>query len=87
MNGLHKERWEIKMYFNGKTYDFLKFVAMIFAPALATLVGTIGVALGFPEATGVIVTIITAFGTFIGSLVGLSATNYNNTKGDNSENQ
>lgn len=75
------------MYFNGKTYDFLKFVAMIFAPALATLVGTIGVALGFPEATGVIVTIITAFGTFIGSLVGLSSTNYRNNLGDNSNNQ
>lgn len=64
------------MIFNNKTYDILKFTATTFLPALATLVGTVGIAVGYPETTGVIVTVITAIGTFIGALVGLSSTNY-----------
>lgn len=65
------------MIFSNKTYDIMKYVAIIFMPALATLVGTIGIALGYPQVTGVIVTVITAFGGFIGSLVGLSSKSYN----------
>lgn len=64
------------MIFNNKTYDILKFVAITFIPALATFVGTVGIAVGYPEATGVIVTVLTAMGTFIGALVGLSSANY-----------
>lgn len=64
------------MIFNNKTYDILKFVAITFIPALATFVGTVGIAVGYPEATGVVVTVLTALGTFIGALVGLSSTNY-----------
>lgn len=70
------------MQLTNKYYDILKFMAIIFIPALATFVGTVGVALGYPEVTGVIVTILTALGTFIGSLVGLSSVNYN---GDTNE--
>lgn len=62
---------------NNKTYDVLKYLAITVVPALATLVGTIGVALGYQEVTGIVVTIITAVGTFIGALVGLSSVNYN----------
>ena len=65
------------MIFNNKTYDVLKFVAITFIPALATFVGTVGIAIGYPETTGVIVTVLTALGTFIGALVGLSSTSYN----------
>lgn len=65
------------MIFNNKTYDILKFVAITFIPALATFVGTVGIAVGYPEATGAVVTVLTALGTFIGALVGLSSTNYN----------
>lgn len=65
------------MIFNNKTYDILKFVAITFIPALATFVGTVGIAVGYPEATGVVVTVLTALGTFIGALVGLSSANYN----------
>ena len=61
------------MIFSNKTYDVLKFVAITFIPALATFVGTVGIAVGYPETTGVIVTL----GTFIGALVGLSSTSYN----------
>lgn len=65
------------MKLTNKWYDALKFVSTIFLPAFATLVGTIGIALGFQTQTGIIVTIITAFGTFIGSLIGLSSVGYN----------
>ena len=65
------------MIFSNKTYDILKFTATTFLPAQATLVGTVGIAVGYPETTGVIVTVITAIGTFIGALVGLSSTSYN----------
>ncbi len=62
---------------NNKTYDVLKYLAITVVPALATLVGTVGVALGYQDVTGIVVTIITAVGTFIGALVGLSSVNYN----------
>lgn len=62
---------------NNKTYDVLKYLALTVVPAFATLVGTVGVALGYQEVTGIVVTIITAVGTFIGTLVGLSSANYN----------
>lgn len=61
---------------NNKTYDVLKYLAITVVPALATLVGTVGVALGYQDVTGIVVTIITAVGTFIGALVGLSSVNY-----------
>ena len=65
------------MIFNNKTYDILKFIAITFIPALATFVGTIGIAVGYPETTGIIVTVLTALGSFIGALVGLSSASYN----------
>lgn len=65
------------MIFNNKTYDVLKFVAITFIPALATFVGTVGIAVGYPETTGIIVTVLTALGSFIGALVGLSSASYN----------
>lgn len=65
------------MIFSNKTYDILKFVAITFIPALATFVGTVGIAVGYPETTGVVVTVLTALGSFIGALVGLSSASYN----------
>ena len=71
------------MVFDNKTYDILKYVSMILLPALATFIGTVGIALGYPQVTGIIVTVVTAFGGFIGSLIGLSSKGYdaNNNKG------
>lgn len=65
------------MIFSNKTYDVLKFIAITFIPALATFVGTVGIAVGYPETTGIIVTVLTALGSFIGALVGLSSASYN----------
>lgn len=55
-----------------KLYDILKWVGLIILPALATLVQTIGTAVGF-EYTEVAATIITAVGTFVGMVIGASA--------------
>lgn len=52
-------------------YNVLKWAGLIACPAIATLVGTIGNAAGW-EWTALAVTVITAVGTFIGSLLGVS---------------
>ena len=54
-----------------KTYRTLKWVALIVLPALATLVGAVGTAWGWPHLTAVIST-ITAVSTFVGALIGAS---------------
>lgn len=70
------------MKLTNELYDSLKFICTIFIPALTTLVGTIGVALGYSEITGTLVTILSAFGVFIGSLIGLSSVNYKHEQED-----
>lgn len=55
-----------------KVYDILKWVGLIILPALATLVQTVGTAVGF-EYTDVAATVITAVGTFVGMVIGASA--------------
>lgn len=62
---------------NNKLYDGLKWVALIFAPALATLVALLGTVWGWDEAvvTGVVAT-ITGLSTFLGALLGISSAQY-----------
>lgn len=55
-----------------KVYDIVKWVGLILLPALATLVGTVGIAAGW-QYTDLTVTVITALGTFVGALVGASS--------------
>ena len=54
-----------------KTYNVLKWVGLIALPAVATFVGTVGTACGW-ESTSIAVTVITATGTLVGSLIGVS---------------
>lgn len=65
------------MKFSNKTYDVLKWVAQILIPAAITLYGTIAVALGFSH-TDVVITILGAVDAFLGTILGISTTNYNN---------
>ena len=58
-----------------KVYDVLKWIILIFCPALITLISGLGVVLGF-DAT-VVTTIIGLVATFIGSLIGVSTKLYN----------
>lgn len=54
-----------------KVYNVLKWAGLIAFPAVATFVGTVGTACGW-EFTGIAVTVITATGTLVGSLIGVT---------------
>lgn len=54
-----------------KAYNILKWAGLVALPATATFVGTIGTACNW-EFTGIAVTVITATGTLVGSLIGVS---------------
>lgn len=55
-----------------RIYQLLKWLGLVVIPATATLVGAVGTAWAWPHLAA-IVTTITALGTFIGALVGVSA--------------
>lgn len=67
------------MNIDNKTYDVLKYIALTVLPALAVFVGVIGQAIGWDQ-TALAVTIITAFDTFLGSLLKVSTNNYDKEK-------
>lgn len=52
-------------------YNVSKWVGLVLLPALATLVGAIGPAWGFPSVDATVLT-INAVGTFIGVVIGAS---------------
>lgn len=54
-----------------KTYNILKWVGLVALPAVATFVGTVGTAVNW-EQTGIAVTVITATGTLVGTLLGVT---------------
>ena len=58
-----------------KTFEILKWVAVIVVPALATFVGVVGKAVNW-EFTDITVIIITATGTFLGTVLGVSNRTY-----------
>ena len=58
-----------------KTFEVLKWVAVIVVPALATFVGVVGKAVNW-EFTDITVIIITAAGTFLGAILGVSNRTY-----------
>lgn len=60
---------------SNKTYDTLKYIALIVLPALATLYLTIATIWGLPYGEAVAAT-ITAIDTFLGALLGVSSKKY-----------
>ena len=68
------------MKLNDKVYDVLKWIALIFLPALAVLYGAIGPVWGWFEQDKVVYT-ITAVDTFLGALIGVSTLTYNKQTG------
>lgn len=54
-----------------KAYDILKWVGLVALPAVGTFVGTVGTAVNW-EPTTIAVTVITAAGTLVGALLGVS---------------
>ena len=67
------------MKLSDKTYDVLKWIAIIFLPALTTLVGGIGGKLGC-EHIDLVVYCMAAVDTFLGTILGISTINYNKEK-------
>lgn len=61
-----------------KVYNILKWVALICIPAIVVFLSVVlGVLDINPKTVNIIVTIISAVGTLIGSLIGVSNSNYN----------
>lgn len=54
-----------------KVYLALKWLGLIFMPALAALIGAVGPAWGLPKVDAIVLT-INALGTFIGVVIGAS---------------
>lgn len=68
--------------FSNKTYDVLKWLCLIFSPALCTLISTIAGYYG--KDVTIITGIINAITVFIGALIGISTSNFNK-EGDGNE--
>ena len=63
--------------FSNKIYDLLKWIAMIVLPAAGTLYFALASIWGLPYSEQIIGT-ITAIDAFLGALLGISTSNYNN---------
>ena len=61
---------------DNKTYDILKWIALIFLPALGALYFGLSKIWGLPYGVEVVGT-ISLFDTFLGALLGISTLNYN----------
>lgn len=65
---------------NDKLYKILKWIALIFLPAIGTLYFALAGIWGFPYAEQVVGT-ITAVDTFLGVILGISTAQYNKKMG------
>lgn len=64
------------MTISNKTYDILKWIALVALPAVATLVYGLGEVWGFPNTSQIVGTIV-ILDTFLGALLGVSTNQYN----------
>lgn len=60
---------------SNKIYDILKWITLVFLPALTTLVGVILNCFNI-GCTDIVLTIMTAVTTFMGAILGISNINY-----------
>lgn len=67
------------MKLTNSTYDFLKWMAMLFLPALATLVRVVFAIWNIPYGEQISATIV-AINTFLGAILGISNMNYKKTE-------
>lgn len=61
---------------NNKVYDVLKWITLVFLPALTTLIGVVLNCFNIGY-TDIVLTIMTAVTTFLGAILGISNINYN----------
>lgn len=62
-----------------KVYNVLKWITLVFLPALTTLVGVILNSFNV-ACTDIVLTIMTAVTTFMGAILGVSSANYYKNK-------
>jgi len=72
------------MKMSNKLYNALKWICITLIPALTTLWGTIGATLDIPY-TQVVITIMAAVDTCLGTCLGISSYNYNKAQNTESE--
>ena len=72
------------MKLSNKTYDILKYVALIALPAIIAFYSVVAKVWGFPH-TEEIVTTLAAFNTLLGALLQVSTHNYNKALGAEKE--
>lgn len=63
------------MKLSNKMYDCMKYFSMVFLPAFITFYGVLGATCGFPYVQETL-TIMVAFNTFLGTLLGVSSAQY-----------
>ena len=66
---------------SNKNYDRLKFIALVILPAVTVFVGATLEALNV-SCSGVVVTIMTAFDTMLGTIIGKLSSDYNKKAGE-----
>ena len=66
-------------------YNVLKWILLIFVPALITLLTTLTMVWHWDIPLEAIVTTISAIATFLGALVGISSHNYNKWLNENGD--
>lgn len=64
------------MKLSNKTYDILKWIALVALPALTTFYGVVGATCKIPY-TQEVLTIAVAFDTMLGTMLGISTNKYN----------
>ena len=74
------------MKMNNKVYDVLKWIALIWLPAIATLYFALSGIWGFPYGEEIVGT-ITAIDTFLGVILGISSNTYNKSNYEISNNK
>lgn len=60
---------------SNKIYDILKWIAIVFLPALTTFVGVVLTSLNVGNSE-IVLTIMTGFATFLGTILGVSNIKY-----------
>lgn len=66
---------------SNKTYDVLKWIAMVVLPAIGTLYFALAGIWGFPYAEEIVGT-ITAVDTFLGVMLGITSVQYHKAKAE-----
>lgn len=64
------------MKLNNRTYDKLKWIALVFIPALESLILAVGKIWSLSHYVGIAAT-VAAVGVFLGTILGVSTWNYN----------